>query len=146
MYFWFILGLKRPILTYLAFLPAIIGHFRDIFLQNHSVPPVEFLSSDDFCDEDDLCDDRCEDFNPVWCEGQNSRKKRQAPTPPPNAALEILENYGCWCSKMFTGFALMGEVLDDTDSLCREFSRCWRCIGMMECEGDLAEAYTRIFL
>ena len=46
---------------------------------------------------------------------------------------------------LFIGFALMGEVLDDTDALCREFSRCWRCIGMMNCTGDLAEPYVLEF-
>ena len=40
----------------------------------------------------------------------------------------------------------MGGVLDKVDALCREFSRCWRCIGMMECEGDLAEPYTLEFI
>lgn len=116
-----------------------------LVFETYAIPEVNFVSRDDRCDEDDPCDDRCEDFNPEWCSETAGRKRRQA-NPPSNSVLAILENYGCWCSKMFTGFALMGEVLDDTDSVCREFSRCWRCIGMMECEGDMAEPYVLDFI
>ena len=59
--------------------------------------------------------------------------------------MDSIERYGCWCSKLFTGVAYMGAVLDDVDALCRDFSRCWRCIGMMGCEGDLAEPYNLTF-
>ena len=84
-----------------------------IVLQAYDIPDVNFLSEDDFCDEDDLCDQRCEDFNPEWCaetcvecvgirQETSSRKRRQLAGPPSNSALDVLETYGCWCSKMFT--------------------------------------------
>jgi len=84
-----------------------------IVLQAYDIPEVNFLSEDDFCDEDDLCDQRCEDFNPEWCadtcvecvgvrQYTSSRQKRQLAGPPPNTALDVLQTYGCWCSKMFT--------------------------------------------
>ena len=88
-----------------------------VVFDTYDIPELNFVSRDDRCDEDDPCDDRCEDFNPEWCsETATSRKRRQA-TPPQNNALAILENYGCWCSKMFTGFALMGEVQGDSVDL-----------------------------
>lgn len=95
----------------------------------YSVPPPNFLA-----DNDSL----------------NVRKRRQAGAGgvdlDPLGTLSILQDYGCWCSKPFTGLAPMGRVLDDIDTLCRKFSRCWRCIGIMECTGDLDEPYQLNFV
>ena len=108
-----------------------------IVLQGYNLPDVTYITKAEYDQQQ---------FE-LWQQSQQ-RNKRQTTVlsdPPPNQAMDSIEQYGCWCSKLFTGVAQMGAVLDEVDALCRDFSRCWRCIGMMGCEGDLAEPYTLTF-
>ena len=59
--------------------------------------------------------------------------------------LDAVADYGCWCSKPFTGTAYMGRALDEVDQICKSWSQCWRCIGMNGCTGDLEDPYALTF-
>ena len=59
----------------------------------------------------------------------SSRKKRQTA----QNALDSIRDYGCWCTKPFTGDGFMGQPLDDVDRICKLWSQCNRCIGLSTC-------------
>lgn len=56
--------------------------------------------------------------------------------------LNAVQNYGCWCSKPFTGHAYGGEALDDIDRICKMFSRCKKCEKFSSCAGSASDGFT----
>merc|ERR1712066_150497 len=49
------------------------------------------------------------------------------PTDELGTLIDTLSEYGCWCSKYFSGFALSGQPLDTVDKICSQWNRCTRC-------------------
>ena len=56
-----------------------------------------------------------------------------------------LSNYGCWCSKPFTGTSLQGTPLDEVDSVCRQWSKCTRCEILTNCENSGGDGYSLVY-
>jgi hypothetical protein len=74
----------------------------------------------------------------------NSRRKRQLAGA--DDALSAVQNYGCWCSKPFSGDAFKGKPLDEVDSVCKAYSMCTRCSKLNQCVGSDADAYSLTFV
>ena len=74
----------------------------------------------------------------------NSRKRRQLGGA--DDALSAVQNYGCWCSKPFTGDAMKGKSLDEIDSVCKAYSMCTRCSKLNRCVGSDDDAYSLTFV
>ena len=59
--------------------------------------------------------------------------------------LNQIQNYGCWCSKPFTGTSLQGLPLDQVDSVCRQWSKCTRCEMLTDCDNQGGDSYSMVY-
>jgi len=47
----------------------------------------------------------------------------------PNAITDMIQNYGCHCIPTRGNLGGAGPAQDDYDKVCRDLSRCYRCLG-----------------
>ena len=59
--------------------------------------------------------------------------------------LTQIQNYGCWCSKPFTGTSFQGLPLDHVDSVCRQWSKCTRCEMLTNCDNNGGDSYSMVY-
>lgn len=70
---------------------------------------------------------------------ESQRKRRQILSSNITAAVQ---QYGCWCSKPFTGNALGGQHIDEIDRICKLYARCNKCDRLSSCNGDASVGYS----
>lgn len=49
--------------------------------------------------------------------------------------------YGCWCPKLFSKSAHLGQPLDDIDQICKKFMECQKCNKFSSCNSNRLESY-----
>ena len=58
--------------------------------------------------------------------------------------LAQVADYGCWCTKAYSGDGHRGKPIDELDTVCRSWVRARNCEKVAVCAGELDLDYGRV--
>jgi len=71
----------------------------------------------------------------------NSPARQQSRALDTGSYLNQVANYGCWCTKAYSGDGHRGKPIDELDTVCRSWVRARNCEKVAVCDGELDLAY-----